>query len=403
MGRGKRFGSAIFIGVAALVVVGAGAALGWRVWRGPHVVTSVVQKKTIVRSLVVSGRVSAAGRATLGATASGVVQRVLFREGQRVKRGEVLAELDRRELQASVDQARAAVRQSNERLQEISKLSGPVADQSLRQLSAALSRAEADWQRAETMLKSGAISAKEHETAAYNYELARSQLAAAKAQAQATGQGGVARQQAEASRDAALAQLRAAEARLAQASVVAPADGVLLERQIEPGDVVSIGRTLFVFQSDYETNLKIHPDEKALADLKLGQQAIATADAFPDVTFAARVAYIAPSVDPERATVEVRLVVDQPPPFLRPEMTVSVDIELGRSNDAIAVPSVDVRDARSSEPWVLVVDDGRAKRQVVALGLRGRELTEVRRGLSPGQIVVAGTERVRDGDRVKAK
>lgn len=403
MGSGKRVRSLILIGAVALAVMGGGAAIGWRALRGPRVATSVVQQKTIVRSLVVSGRVSAAGRATLGATASGVVQRVLFREGQRVKRGDVLAELDRRELQAAVDQARAAVRQSNERLQEIAKLSGPVADQSLRQLSAAFARAEADWQRAETMLKSGAISTKEHETASYNYELARSQLAAAKAQAQATGQGGVARQQAEASRDAAQAQLRAAEARLAQASVVAPADGVLLERQIEPGDVVSIGRTLFIFQSDYETNLKIHPDEKALADLKLGQKALATADAFPDVTFGARVAYIAPSIDPERATVEVRLVVDQPPPFLLPEMTVSVDIELGRTENAIAIASGDIRDARSAEPWVLVLTEGRAQRQVVALGLRGRELTEVRRGLTPGQVVVAGTERVGDGDRVTAK
>jgi len=388
----------IWAAVILVALTVAGLA-GLRLWRGPKVAVSTVKRGVIVRSLVSSGRVLAAGRATLGATVPGMVKSILAREGQRVRRGEVLAELDRQELTATVEQARANVKQSAERISEISRLTQPVADQAQRQLALALDRAETDWQRAQAMFKTGAISAKDRDTAQYNVELARSQLRSSKTQAEATGSGGVARQQAQASYEAATAALRAAEARLAQSRIMAPADGVILERKVEPGDVVAAGRALFIFQSDYQTTLTIQPDEKALPDLKLGQKAIATADAYPSVRFDAQVSYIAPAVDPERATVEIRLSVANPPPFLIPDMTVSVDLEVGRQPDGLAVVATDVREPYSPTPWVLVLERGHATKKPVKLGLRGRDLIEILDGVRAGEIVVRGSENLKDGER----
>ncbi len=94
--------------------------------------------------------------------------------------------------------------------------------------------------------------------------------------------------------------------------------------------MVQPGRTLLVVARDGPTQLSVLPDEKNLAFLRLGQPATASVDAFPDRVFPARVAYIAPAVDLSRGTVEVKLDVPDPPPFLRPDMTVSVNVEVGR-------------------------------------------------------------------------
>jgi len=99
----------------------------------------------------------------------------------------------------------------------------------------------------------------------------------------------------------------------------------------------------------------------------------------------------------------VKLRVATPPPYLRQDMTVSVDIEVARRTQALLVPSDAVRDADSSSPWVLVVEDGRARRRPVVLGLRGNGVAEALQGLQPGDAVVPVTAAtVADGTRVRA-
>jgi len=95
--------------------------------------------------------------------------------------------------------------------------------------------------------------------------------------------------------------------------------------------------------------------------------------------------------------------VREPPPYLRQDMTVSVDIEVGRSPDAVALPADAVRDATGAAPWVLVVEDGRALRRAVELGLRGTGWVEIRSGLAPGEAVVPVLAPVRPGERVRAQ
>jgi HlyD family secretion protein len=115
------------------------------------------------------------------------------------------------------------------------------------------------------------------------------------------------------------------------------------------------------------------------------------------------VTYIAPSVDPQRGTVEVRLDVPEPPPYLRPDMTVSVNIEVGRRPAARVVPREAVQDLASSAPWVWRLDGRRAERRGVELGLRGEAQVEIVRGLEDGdRVLVPGGTTLRPGQRVRA-
>jgi HlyD family secretion protein len=98
----------------------------------------------------------------------------------------------------------------------------------------------------------------------------------------------------------------------------------------------------------------------------------------------------------------VKLRVPEPPQYLRQDMTVSVDIEVARSPGALALPAEAVRDATGASPWVLLVEDSRAVRRPVQLGLRGTGWVEIRSGLKPGDRVVPAGAPIRPGQRLRA-
>ena len=188
------------------------------------------------------------------------------------------------------------------------------------------------------------------------------------------------------------------------AGIVAPADGIILRRSAEPGDVVQPGQTLLVLARDGRTRLVVQVDENNLAHLAVGQLATASADAFAGQRFAAKVLSIAPSIDADRGTIEVKLEVPEPPTYLRPDMTVSVDIEVARRENVIALPLDALRDGSTTAPWVLVLEQRRAVRRPVAIGARTTDQVEIREGLTPGELVIVpGADVVAPGDRVRPK
>ena len=138
-----------------------------------------------------------------------------------------------------------------------------------------------------------------------------------------------------------------AEARLAYAVVRAPVAGTLIARSVEPGNVVQAGKALMVLSPDGETQLVVQIDEKNIRLLKRGQQALVSADANPEKSFTAEVAYINPGVDADRGSVEVKLRVPMAPAFLQQDMTVSVDIGVARRTQARLVPATAVRELES--------------------------------------------------------
>ena len=120
--------------------------------------------------------------------------------------------------------------------------------------------------------------------------------------------------------------------------------------------------------------------------------------------FDAEVSYIAPSIDPQRGSIEVRLTVPRAPAFLLPDMTVSVDLSVARRDKALVVPSDAVRDAATPSPWLFAVEHDRLVRRNVKLGIRGEGATEIVDGLDEGAVVVLPDGRIHaPGQRVRTE
>ncbi len=387
--------------VAAAVAAVVLLVLGVRACAGTKVPVALAERRPLVQRVVASGRVLAPARIQVGSVVVGRVTRVGFDKGDRVKTGDVLVQLDDAEARAALAQARAQVAQAVARLEQVRVVSVRVTAEAERQAELRLEQAEVKLARTRTLAEAGSVSRSDLDDAVKARDLAASQLESARAQSTAATTGAE-RRNAEAALDQARAAERAATARLDQLRVEAPAPGVLTERDVEPGDVVQPGRALLVLARDGATQLSVQPDEKNLAFLRLGQPATASADAFPHRLFPARVAWIAPAVDLSRGTVEVKLDVPDPPQFLRPDMTVSVNVEVGREADALVVPAGSVRDAGSA-PWVLVVRGGRAERQAVRLGMRGEGVVQILEGLGPGDAVIPPSSPVAADARVRAE
>jgi HlyD family secretion protein len=386
------------LGGAVLAIL---LATGVRAWMGPRLPAWDARRRELVQRVVASGRVLAPARIQVGSVVVGRVVKVAVEKGDRVRPGQVLLQLDGAETRAQLAQARSAVDQAKARLEQVREVSAQVTGEAVRQGQLRLEQAEVKLARQRTLAQAGSVSQSDLDDAQQARDLAASQLASARIQASAAVTGADRR-----AAEAALQQARGAEAaaaaRLDQLQIRSPSAGVVTERDVEPGDVVQPGRTLLVVARDGATQLSVLPDEKNLAFLRLGQPALASADAFPDRTFPARVAWIAPAVDLSRGTVEVKLDVPDPPPFLRPDMTVSVNVEVGRDPQALVVPSAALRDA-GTDPWVLAVRDGRAVRVPVRLGLRGDGAVQVLEGLSPGEPVLAASAAVAPGARVRTE
>jgi HlyD family secretion protein len=385
--------------LGGLVVV----RMAWRLLVPPAIASLPVTRQPLVQTVVATGRVRADSRVRLGSQVAGVVQRVLVREGDTVSAGALLIALDDRELAGAAAQARASLAQAEANLQQVRQVRRPVTAASLRQAEVGLQKAEADLARASTLRATGSVSEEEFESARQAFETARSQRDIAQAQATATEASGADLRIAEAAVAAAAAALQSAEARLAYARIGAPGRGVVLTRAVEPGDAVQPGPVLMELALEAPAMLSVVPDERNLASLAVGQQALVSADAFPAERFTARVSYVSPVVDPSQGTVEVRLTVDSAPAYLRPDMTVSVNIEVARRDSALVVPLDAVHEPLSAAPWVYVVRDRQVARQAVRLGARGTALGEVLDGLGEGEAVVPVTNRaVTEGMRARA-
>ena len=218
---------------------------------------------------------------------------------------------------------------------------------------------------------------------------------------EALGARGAERLLAQAGVERARAALDAARVRLDRTRITAPADGLILERLVETGSTVPSGQVLFVIALDGPVELVTLPGEMNVSELEPGQPALASADAYPDLRFEAVVTRIAPSIDPLRGTVEVRLQVPAPPSYLRPQMTVSVEIITRRLEKAPTLPLGAIRDRMEPFPWVLVIEGGRTHRRPVRLGAMGEHHVEIRDGLSSDDRVVADPLTVDAGRRVR--
>lgn len=375
--------------LAVLVVLAVG---GWllQTLRGPSLPAYEVVTRPLVQTVVATGRVVAVSRAQVGSPVTGVVVERRVQEGDRVQPGDVLAVLRADDLEAALHEAEAALAQ----LQDSTR---PQAQAALREAEARLAQASREVTRRRGLLERQLIAREAMEQAVQAETVARSAAEQARLAARSLAQGN-------AGEAAARARVATAQAQLDKTTIRAEVAGTVLTRHVEPGDLVQPGRVLFEIARAGATEVLVPLDEKNLEVLALGQQALCIADAYPMRPFTAQVGFIAPSVDPQRGSVDIRLTVSPVPDFLRQDMTVSVNVETGRRDSAIVVPNDALVRAYGGVAEVWVVAEGRATRRRVELGLRGLGLTEVVAGLGAGDWVLADArDEVEEGDRVRVR
>lgn len=377
-----------FLILILLLILAVSFAL-FRWWQGPVVSSYTLKTMPLVQNVVATGRVATVSRAQVGAEISGVVLERRVTEGDQVKQSDLLVVLKSDELQAQVRQAELA-------LTELATSRRPQAAAELASAKAQLEQASREAVRRRNA-GVGILSTEEIEQALETERVARSNFETVRLKAAALASGQV--------EEATLReQLAVAQAQLAKTKIRAAVAGTILTRDVEPGDLVQLGQTLFTIALTGNTEIRVPLDERNLPQLALGQNAIVISDAYPDQSFPARINFIAPSIDPQRGTVEVRLTVNPVPDFLRQDMTVSVNVETDKRERALAIPNDALTHIKATKAVVVVVRDGKIQRQKVTLGLRGLAMSEVISGLSEGDQVLANADSsLKDGARVRVK
>lgn len=370
---------------------------------GPRIEALKPVRQPMVQTIVASGRVIQRRQSKLGTMVPGTVAEVLVDDGDRVEEAEaLLVRLADDDALANLAEAEAAVSESEARLARVQGLGRRMAQQALRQATIEAKQAEAEYQRQRKLAGTGAVSELSFERARRDRDQARSRRISASVEAAAAAPKGSDVALAAAALARAEARLTAAQVAVEQTRIRAPLPGIVLKRHVEPGEVVQPGEPLVTFAGDGPLQVRIQPDESNLRLLRDGQHALVSSEAFPDQRVDASVTRIAPSVDPVRGTVEVDLSIEDESD-LRPDMTVTVEIEVGRADDALLIPSWAVHDLGSETPWVLVVEEGRAARRDLELGLEGDDLVQVLSGLAEGDRVVSPSLPVEEGDPVRLR
>lgn len=379
------------------------AYAGVQAWRGPQVPAVALQAQPLVRTLQFSARVETRSRVHVGSTMVGRVERVLVREADAITPGQLLVQLESAEQQAAWQQAQASLAQAQAQLANVRSNSRIGRLAQVAQAQASLTQAQSDWARTEQLVGQGFLSQATLEERRKVLDVAAAQLRAAQAQAQASADGGAELQAAQAQVQQAQAAVAAAQAKLAQTRIVAPSPGRVLQRDVEPGQIVQAGTALLQLALEGPTLIVAQVDERFLDQLREGQPAQVVADAFADQRLAARVVSIAPGVDAQRGAVEVKLALDAPPPaFLREDMTLSVSVETGRRDQALVLPLQALQAVKegAAHARVLVLQGRTAVPQTVQVGLRTLEAAEITQGLQAGDVVLLPP--AQPGQRVRA-
>lgn len=358
-----------------------------RVWQGPAIDTYRVVEQPLIQNVVATGRVTSTSRAQIGAEITGIVLERHVSEGDRVKPGDLLITLRADDLSARVGEAKAA-------LDQLQTSRRPQAMAALKQSQAQLEQALREAKRRRDLFKTESISKEIYEKAEQTLTLAQASEEQSKLLSESLRPG--------ASEELILVErLNAAQAALARTQIKSQFSGTVLTRNVASGDIVSPGKVLLEIAREGSTEILIPVDERNLGVLAIGQPAQCIADAYPDRSFEAQINFIAPTVDPQRGTVDVRLTVDPAPDFLRQDMTVTATIQTNQRDKAITLSNDLIKEVKAGHGVVWLVKGGKVTAEPVKLGLRGLSATEITEGLKPGDHVVLSST-VKLGERVRS-
>lgn len=361
----------VLLGVLVLAAV---AFFAWTRMRGDAIAVQVASVSATGGGSATSEGISANGY-VVARTKASVSSKILGRlawigvsEGSRLKQSEVIARLEDSDYTAAAAAARARVAEAE----------------------AALAQAKRAFARAQALHRDNLIASREQEDAQTAVEMGTAQLASARAQAEL------------------------AQANLENTRVRAPFSGTVLRKDAEVGEIVApssagggLTRTAIVTMADLSTlEVEVDVNEAYIAQVRNGQPARITLDAYPDTSFSGRVRQVVPTADRQKATVLVKVSILDRDPRILPEMGAKVVFLASGANLAAAPRRVYAPKAAivasDAGAKVWVVENGAVRAQTVDLGPEKGEQVEVRQGLSGGEsLVLAPPAKLTDGTKVK--
>ena len=353
-----------------------------------------VEKGDLAKSVVATGKVEPITKVEVKSKASGIVKKLDVEYGDRVKQGQLLAQLDKVEIEAQVDQSRAGLQAAE------ANMKGAQADYERAKVDAEgpdvplLKRA---YERALGMAKDGVVSQSALDEAEKDYKLAVNKQGVARAQVTVL-QAKIAQSEAEVAQDQ--ANLKQLLEQLSYTDFVSPITGIVLSRDVEVGDAVSsilvLGSSATLVMTIGDTSqvyVKGKVDESDIGRVYLGQPARIKVESFKDKTFKGVVTKISPmGVEKDNVTTfEVRVSIDNPGGELKAEMTANAEIILDEHKSVLQIPEGAIIYDKDRNASVEVPDpkgkDGQRK-VAINIGISNGAKTEVLKGLNEGDQVI---------------
>ena len=371
-GRKKAVGVAL--GILIIIIL-----VGYRLfWYRPAVAVTVVKKAEIQSKVHGPGTVQSKVPVTVGTKITGILEKLYADQGDRVRKGQLLAELDMAELRARTAAARAA---KNRAQRDLAR-----AEADLLKAQANLGLAQSNYQRDLEVFKPGYISQAAFDNTKAALKVAESEVNASQAAVAAL----------QAQVDQAEAETHAAEAVFAYARILAPMDGLITVRKAEVGDTVSPGTPIFQMV-DYQIWAASWIDETKIAQLREGQKA--SIKLRSGRVYQGEVVRLNKEADTVTRELEVDVKFDTlPHPLVIGEET-EVDIVTGRQT-ALTVPLSAIIERNASQ-GVLVVSNGLASFRPVVIGLQDGKRAAVLEGLREGDMVIINPAGIKPGKQVR--
>ena len=317
-----------------------------------------------------TGRLSSSEEAKLSFKTGGIVKKIYVREGQQVRKGQLLAELELDEIraqsqQAQIGQEQAAITIENAKL--------------------ALRLAERDYENAQGLYRDSVATLEQLQNAEVQLDNARNQLEASQ-----KGLGFSAQN------------VEIAQFNLRHSKIIAPANGVILKKVSEVNELVGPGTPVFLFGSkDKAQVIRVNVTDKDVIFVELGDEAKVNFDAYPNTEFQGNVRELASMADPYTGTFEVEIEVKPNGKRLLSGFIGTVLIETQSKEDLVAVPIDALVGAHEEEGQVFTVKNGRAQTQTVSIFKIDADQILLRAGLQPGaEVVVSGNGYLEENDLV---
>jgi multidrug efflux pump subunit AcrA (membrane-fusion protein) len=320
------------------------------------------------------------------------IHKAYVQRGSRVHAGQLLLELENRDLAGATAESRATFDQAQATFETAARATVPQelqkAELDTRAAKDALDAQQAVYDNRQRLLQEGAIAEKDVNDARASLSQARTQYETARKRLEDLQ--GFARDQelkaAAAQRDAARARFQSAEAQLSYSRITSPIDGVVTDLPLYAGEMPASGQPVVTVMDTARVIARTHIAQAEAAELKVGNDAnVIGAGGAP---IAAKVTQISPALDASNTTVEVWVEADNRDGALRPGSTLKVEMIARTVPDALVVPQAAVLTSPSGATFAIVIDkDDKPHRRKIAVGIRDAGKVQITDGLDSGQRV----------------